>query len=124
MWDSGIGILVDLVWFGSFGGFTGWAVVVAGQDCALVVTQALPVVVVTVADSGAGGGEAVGDDAVGNVRLVLFVIWRTSRTHQWQCRSQIANQQKPRRLLLRLMWWTERQRGRRRPGRRRMCTAL
>ena len=49
-------------------GLTGWAVVVAGQDCTLVVTQALPVVVLTVADSDAGGGEAVGDDAIGIVR--------------------------------------------------------
>ena len=51
---------------------TGWAVVVAGQDCALVVAETLPVVGVAVADSGAGGGEAVGDDAVGNVRCVFL----------------------------------------------------
>jgi hypothetical protein len=42
----------------------GRAVVVAGQDCSLVVTEALPVVGVAVADSGAGGGEAVGNDGV------------------------------------------------------------
>ena len=79
---------------------TGWAVVVAGQDCALVVAETLPVVGVTVADSGAGGGEAVGDDAVEIVRYILFVIRRKiGRTHQWQCRSQIVNQQKPKKLL-------------------------
>lgn len=48
--------------------FTGWAVVVAGQDGTLVVTQALPVVVLTVADSDTSGGKAVCDDAVGVVR--------------------------------------------------------
>lgn len=98
-------------------GLTGWAVVVAGQDCTLVVTEALPVIVVTIADSGAGRGEAVGDDAVGDVSWILYAIARElSHTRQWQCRSQIASHQKQKRLL-RSMWWTVRRQDRRRPGR-------
>lgn len=66
----------------------------------MVVAEALPVVGVAVADSGAGRGEAVGDDAVRLVSYMLYALrGKILRTHQWQCRSQIANQQKPKRLL-------------------------
>lgn len=60
---------------------TGWAVVVAGQDCALVVAETLPVVGVAVADSGAGGGEAVGDDAVEIVRRSTLCVREEDRSY-------------------------------------------
>lgn len=52
-------------------GLTRRAVVVAGQHGTLVVAQAVPVLRVAGADSQAGGGEAVGDDSVGNVRRLV-----------------------------------------------------
>jgi len=68
---SAIGSMIHDV-MGDFG-LTGWAIVIAGQDGTLVVTEAVPILGITAADSGAGGGKAVGDDAVANVRYAIIL---------------------------------------------------
>jgi hypothetical protein len=66
----------------------------------LVVTQAIPVLRITAADSEAGGLKAVVDDAVADVRDFVQAERKISRTRQWQCHSQRMRRLK---MLLRSM---------------------